>query len=1524
MFKSHPLRLVLVITLHALLTQSAQAAVRFWDGGGTTGFWDTAANWSNNVAPANGDALFFPTNVARLVNTNRSAGNLTNISTIRFTGDGYSVFSVPFINLTNGMTNAGFVNSANTLNAGLNLRGNQTWAVGGRNTLTANSNVVWSGSSLTNDLDGSLIMNGIFNGGTGAQLIKLGAGRLELNGTPNSVPAVRVIEGSLQVDGTLTAAISFVISNGASLTGTGSVSPFSCAGDFSPGRISAPGLLTMTGAGSADFATGARFFANLDGIVPGTSHDQFRTPTSPNLSGATLLILRSFSFPFALGQKFVIITNTGVAAQSSTFANLAQNARVTNNGVVFQISYAGGSGNDVELTVVDAPLIPTGVTRTWDGGGANALFSTAANWVGDVVPQEGDSILFPTGLSTANSLATNNLAIRFHQLLCASNGAGMTLRGQPLLLAGGILATQASGALTVFNDVSFIGPADVQTAGGNVLLRGSVTNGGNDLTISGGAGRVEIFGVLSGAGGLVVDSVGGAQLNNGNLYQGTTRLLGGPVLIGAPGALGEGTSAPTFIGEGVVVSVTATRLVESSIVLTGRLAFSAPSTTDVFTAFEFAGPDASVLAGPSAQVQFFGPWSGSGAVQLDQGDFILGSTHAVVGGITAANRGRFFANGSGDSDVILGSSNGNLGGTGQVGRVTVAFGRGRVAPGNSPGILTTSNLLFTGVTTNTFELNGLTPGSGHDQIRVHGTVTLSGTRLEVTTGFTPATGDTFTLIDNDGADAVIDTCVGLPEGALLAGGAQVFRISYVGGTGNDVVLTALDIPIVPTGVTRVWDGEGGLANRNMNTAVNWLGNVLPNRGDDLVFPSSVASNLRILQNNIPATNALYNRIWFGGEGNPWNLHGNALKILGGVVATNEGSLGHASFGNANVELIGSQTWSSTNVSLVANAPLILNGHTLTLAAEASSQIAVQDRMLGPGSVVAVSGGISFFNDLGASDVAMIIQGGRVFAGFGTFTGPAWQMSGGVLQPGFASIPGLQLTGGTLDFSSGFSIANATIAGHLTLAPAASVFAQFDSPTNTPLVVTGQVNLAGARLNAGFTDLALLGTTLKLIEKTSAGAVTGTFTGLAEGAFVNGTNEFNGLVTRYRISYVGGDGNDITLTPVAPTPSGFARTWTGAGADALWPTVANWTGNTPPANGDTALFPVNAARRANTNTSPGLILDTLEWRGSNYVHSGTLSLLSGLRHGAAGGTNAIINALVVAYGENTWAVSNAAATLRVVREDNGEDGRIEGLGPVTKTGAGTLELEKVAFDASGGFIAGGGTTRLIDMDFINGAPLFVRGGRVEAVGVSTEFLTATNGELALLFAPLEGEPGDVFGGLSAFGGMTLDSNLTVTLHWTNGAPAGLRGYQLDLGHARLDVTAPAGLPSDETILVAQYDSGGLAGQFANLPEGAVTNFAGRDWEIRYAVEIPDAPPGTRFITLSSPRIAPRFTSIERLGNGDVVLRGIAGPGATVNIEGSKLLEAFVGIGSSVANGAGQFTFIETAPAETTRFYRAALP
>ena len=69
-----------------------------------------------------------------------------------------------------------------------------------------------------------------------------------------------------------------------------------------------------------------------------------------------------------------------------------------------------------------------------------------------------------------------------------------------------------------------------------------------------------------------------------------------------------------------------------------------------------------------------------------------------------------------------------------------------------------------------------------------GTVKLAG-KLALTSTVTPAVGQSFTLLDNDAKAAISGTFHGLPEGATITVNGLTFKLSYLGGSGHDVVLT---------------------------------------------------------------------------------------------------------------------------------------------------------------------------------------------------------------------------------------------------------------------------------------------------------------------------------------------------------------------------------------------------------------------------------------------------------------------------------------------------------------------------------------------------------------------------------------------------------------------------------------------------------------------------------------------------------------------------------------------------------------
>ena len=122
---------------------------------------------------------------------------------------------------------------------------------------------------------------------------------------------------------------------------------------------------------------------------------------------------------------------------------------------------------------------------------------------------------------------------------------------------------------------------------------------------------------------------------------------------------------------------------------------------------------------------------------------------------------------------------------------------GVVSPGNnSPGKITTDSLNFgnSGV----YKVKILDKDH-YDQIVADLGVILDGGSLDLTylEDCVIKKGDTFTIIDNKGTGPVTGTTSGtfkdLPEGAEITVSGVTFKISYVGGDGNDVVLTALKV-----------------------------------------------------------------------------------------------------------------------------------------------------------------------------------------------------------------------------------------------------------------------------------------------------------------------------------------------------------------------------------------------------------------------------------------------------------------------------------------------------------------------------------------------------------------------------------------------------------------------------------------------------------------------------------------------------------------------------------------------------------
>ena len=207
--------------------------------------------------------------------------------------------------------------------------------------------------------------------------------------------------------------------------------------------------------------------------------------------------------------------------------------------------------------------------------------------------------------------------------------------------------------------------------------------------------------------------------------------------------------------------------------------------------------------------------SGSGYLwKVGNGTWTLTADN-TYSGTTRIETGTLLVNGYQPGSDVSVQTAGVLGGIGTVGAINSS---GTVAPGASAGQLGSGSTSLQSGSSFDVELDGDSP-IDYDQLDVGGSVSLGNSDLNISWGFVPTVGDEFTIIDNDGGDAVTGIFNGLAEGASFVAGNVTLKITYVGGTGNDVVLGVTDVE--PTEDLRVTSIETA----GTNVVLQWTGGV---------------------------------------------------------------------------------------------------------------------------------------------------------------------------------------------------------------------------------------------------------------------------------------------------------------------------------------------------------------------------------------------------------------------------------------------------------------------------------------------------------------------------------------------------------------------------------------------------------------------------------------------------------------------------------------------------------------------------
>lgn len=182
----------------------------------------------------------------------------------------------------------------------------------------------------------------------GEAVRKDGAGTLLFSGTNTYSGPTTVNAGTLIVNGSISGSATTVI--GGTIAGSGTLGALTviAGATVSPGN--GPGILT---AGNTILATGSTLSIDINGTSVGTGYDQLNVGGTIDLTGATLTLSGSYS---GVGSLFTILLNNDTDPVVGTFAGLSEGALVVaGGGQQYNISYAGGDGNDVVLSSIPEP-----------------------------------------------------------------------------------------------------------------------------------------------------------------------------------------------------------------------------------------------------------------------------------------------------------------------------------------------------------------------------------------------------------------------------------------------------------------------------------------------------------------------------------------------------------------------------------------------------------------------------------------------------------------------------------------------------------------------------------------------------------------------------------------------------------------------------------------------------------------------------------------------------------------------------------------------------------------------------------------------------------------------------------------------------------------------------------------------------------------------------------------------------------------------------------------------------------------